>query len=171
MKPLRGEQLASLDALICYAYGEHCFVGYDANKTIAELAHMIGIPAICQGEVAYYLNAMQDNICIPITREMYEGLSYKDLRGPDYVNSFQVTLAALLICRQRGWKNVGIMTNSDHQRLCYMTAKKMGLKPFIVDCRKVKNSPLNKQRWVQERWLFILYSIGSRGWFLLHNWI
>jgi hypothetical protein len=171
MKPLSDEQLEALDALICYAYGELCYAGYDANKIIAELAHKIGIYAICQGEVAYYLKDLVNNKCIPITREMYEGLSYKDPRGPDYINSFQVTLAALLICKQRGWKNVGIMTNSDHQRLCYMTAKKMGLKPFIVDCRSVKNSPLNKQRWVQERWLFVLYSIGCRGWFLLHDWI
>jgi hypothetical protein len=170
VKYVPSEDIRELDALCAFAFGEITrFV--DSNSDMAVIANQIDKPCICQKEVTYYLIDFPQNLCIPITDEMYEGLKFSDPRGPEYVNSYQVALAIYEICKQNDWTKIGVLTVEPHQILCILILRKLGLRAFAIDCREVKYSRENNQRWVRSRASFTFYSIFTRMFFLYKGWI
>jgi hypothetical protein len=159
-----------LDALCAFAFGEVTrFV--DSNADMAVVANQINKPCICQKEVTYHLIEFPQNLCIPITDEMYEGLEFSDPRGPEYVNSYQVALAIAQICEENGWTTIGVLTVEPHQILCIWILRKLGLRAFAIDCSKVRYSNKNNQLWVRTRALFTFYSVLTRLFFFKKGWI
>jgi hypothetical protein len=138
---------------------------YNSNIAIAKIANSLEIPTIAQHEIGEYL---VDKTYI---LRSYPKVGKPDVRGDKYVNSLQIALAALEICQQKGWNEIGILAQPDHQRLIYMIFKKRGVKAYIIDTTSVECSPKNNQLWVRWRWLFVLDSIATRIFFLLKGWI
>jgi hypothetical protein len=164
------DDISNKDCLVGFAFGERTN-GIDSNEHIACLANHFSLPCIAQEPVAHYLSRLPGSWYIALKDSQYSDLPFRDPRGCDYVNSYQVALAVAAICKEKNWESVGVLTTPQHQITCIMILKKLGLKAFAVDCSEVPYSPQNKQKWVRNKFVFAIYSVFVRLFFLWKGWI
>lgn len=172
VKSVEPNKIKFLHAHVAFAFGEIENAGYDANATLSIIANELQHPTIAQGEVAYYLEDFPNSECISLNG------AFPDIQ---HVDSRHVAIEAVRICKQQGWRHVGVLAHPHHQWRCAMLLKKQGLIPYYIDCSSVKYSRQNNQPWVRGGWRlhrdldprnsFIPREFMARILFLLKGWI
>jgi hypothetical protein len=93
-----------------------------------------------------------------------------------YLDTYEVIRQSAVICKENGWKTVAVLAHPDHAWRVMMTAKKLGIYPYLVDTKYfhdmvIPYDPKSLQVWTRNKFFFIAREIPTRLYYLYKGWI
>lgn len=165
LKPSNKERLKNSDVILALSFGRRKNTPGMSNVQLALGIEMLslkfGLPVIAQWEISECLTA-----CIDKAGEIRK----HRIKGK-YLDTLEVLVQSLEICKKKNWKKIVIVAHPDHIWRCAETAKKLGFEVAIADITDVAYDEQSIQLWTKSRMLFVPREIAARILFLFKNWI
>ena len=160
LKPGSKRELKDSDVILALSFGRRENTSGMSNIQLAlgveMLSREFGLPVITQWEISERLTAYIDK-----AGEIRE----HRIKGK-YLDTLEVLIQSLEICKKRNWKKAVIVAHPDHIWRCAETAKKLGFEVVIADTAYVAYDDRSIQPLTRNRTRFVLREIAARLAFL-----
>lgn len=165
LEPSSKGELKDSDVILALSFGRRENTSGMSNIQLAlgveMLALEFGLPVITQWEISERLTAYIDK-----AGEIRE----HRIKGK-YLDTREMLIQSLEICKKRNWKKAVIVAHPDHVWRCAETAKKLGFETVIADTAYVEYDEQSVQPWTRSRARFVPREIAARLLFLFKGWI
>lgn len=160
------EEMKESEVVLALSFGLRDNTSGTSNLQLAtivkEICHRYAIPVIAQWEIS--------DTCI-LADVIKAGVVRGHRTKGKYLDTLEVLMQSIEICKRRGWKKAIIVAHPDHLWRCVAIAKKLGFKAVVADTSFVEYDAKSIQPWTRSRMRFVPREIASRFLFLFKGWI